>query len=178
VELDESIASHAGYGAAERRSRQMEQIIAFLSVAASVDRVASVADLESKRKAVSEAGRRDGKSKLRVPVTLCLSKADRIPSMNFGPVYGRIVPGDGSPLGDPWFVVKTFWGEHYQSLLNLVPHLRIEWLSCLGADFERQRRFTGSMGLRAAFDHVVVNPPPRWAMSAKSMLKYRKWLRF
>jgi len=28
--LDESIASHTGFGAAERRSRQMEQIIAFL----------------------------------------------------------------------------------------------------------------------------------------------------
>ncbi len=177
VELDDSTVGHADYGK-EGKSQQLKNIVSFLSVAATIGPIKNSDDLDRNRELLEQSRQRVGKRKVNVPVVLCLSKADRISAMDFGPAIGRIHPGKtGDPLGDPWNVVKTFWPAHFQSLLSLVPRLKIEWLSCLGPEFETTRRFSGSMGLHSAFEHVILDPPPPWSMSSKTYLKLRKWLR-
>ena len=81
-------------------------------------------------------------------------------------------------MGDPRNVINAFWPAHLQTLLHLVPHLKIEWLSCMGPDFEETKAFSGSLGLRSAFEHVVIKPPPTWSMSASTYRRLHKWLRF
>lgn len=177
VELDDTAVGHAEFGK-EGKSQQLKNIVSFLSVAATIGRIKNPADLEHNRDLLEQSRKNVGRRKVRVPVVVCLSKADRVSSMDFGQEIGRIRPGkEGDPLGNPWNVVKTFWPAHYRSLLNLVPHLKIEWLSCLGPEFETTRRFSGSLGLHSAIEHVILQPPPAWAMSTQHYQRLRKWLR-
>ena len=64
-----------------------------------------------------------------------------------------------------------------EPLLHLVPKLKVEWISCLGRDFEQRKRWCGSLGLRSVFEHVVMQPPPDWAFSFKTYDSLTRGLR-
>lgn len=177
IELDDLAgAVQIGHDASARIQSQMARIVRFLAVAAQLKKMSNVNDIQAKRAAAADAVNQTGKMKVKVPVAICLSKADKVGSMQFGPALGKIVPGSLSPQSDPWNVLQAIWPEHMETLLNIVPHLKVDWLSCLGTHFEAERQFTGSIGLQGAFQHVITNPPPKWAPSTKNYLKYQKWL--
>ena len=176
MELDESAHGHATDLGAKRKSRQMESIITFLSMAATVGEIRDAKDRDARLDAIDQARQGLGKSRVTAPVVLCLSKADRIAGMRFGD-HGRIIPGDGTAMGDPWNVVEKLWPGHFRTLLKLAPHLKIEWVSCLGPGFEEKRRFSGSWGLQSVMKHVVLAPPPKWSLPAHVYRRFRKWIR-
>lgn len=178
VELDDlASAGQVGHDASARIQSQMARIVRFLAVAAQMEKLRDLKDVKAKRAAAEEAVVQTGKVKVKVPVALCLSKADTVGRMKFGPELGRVVPGSTSPQSDPWNVLQAVWPEHVASLLNMVPKLKVDWLSCLGTEFETQRSFSGSVGLRGAFQHVISQPPPKWALSTKRYLGLQKMLR-
>ena len=178
LELDDlAAADQVGHDARARMQSQMARVVRFLAVAGQMERLKSTADVQAKRAAAEAAVSGTGKVKVRVPVSLCLSKADLVGQMKFGPRLGKVIPGSHSPQSDPWNVLQAIWPEHTRTLLEMVPFLKVDWLSCLGTDFESERQFTGSIGLRSAFQHVVTDPPPRWSLSTANYLKWQKWLR-
>jgi len=178
IELDDlAAADQVGYDARARMQSQMARVVRFLAVAGQMEKLKSTADVKAKRAAAEAAVSGTGKVKVRVPVSLCLSKADLVGQMKFGPRLGKVIPGSHSPQSDPWNVLQAIWPEHTRTLLEMVPFLKVDWLSCLGTHFESERQFTGSIGLRSAFQHVVTDPPPRWSLSTASYLKWQKWLR-
>jgi len=174
IEFDESTVAAKSRGAALLMRTQLQKITAFVRVAAAImsGDIRSWEELESMRDSQEEVSKKAVHSRLEIPVALCLSKADLVPGMNMTLKRGKVVPDRGY-YADPWNVVEEVWPEHLETLLTVVPHLKIEWLSCLGAD----REFVRASGLRSIFQHVVVNPPPKWAMSAKNLRKFRKWFR-
>lgn len=178
VELDDLAgAVQVGHDASARIQSQMARIVRFLAVAGQLEKLSNVADVAAKRAAAEAAVSHTGKVKVKVPVALCLSKADTVAQMQFGPALGNVVPGSLAPQSDPWNVLQAVWPEHVATLLKMVPHLKVDWLSCLGTQFEAQRQFSGSIGLRSAFQHVVWKPPPKWSLSTDRYLRWQKWLR-
>ncbi|CAN2042889.1 hypothetical protein GMMP15_90027 [Candidatus Magnetomoraceae bacterium gMMP-15] len=142
---------------------QLKQIISFLSVAPIDELNKNISDIGSK--------------KLKVPVTLCLSKADEIEDYDFD--YGDISGTQIPQKFNAWDLVSQIWPGHFESLINLVPELKIEWLSSLGRGFKRgefkeTRKIGKPIGIESIFDFVVANPLPSWAMSSKRYLKFKK----
>lgn len=177
VELDDLVGSaRVDYGANMRIQAQMARIVSFLAVAGNRDRWRGTGSLAQKQRKLEKALQAKN-VKLSIPVSLCLTKADRVGTMNFGPALGRIIPGSPAPESDPWNVLQAVWPEHVESLLNMVPYLKVDWLSCLGTAFEEERQFTQSVGLRGVFQHVVLDPPKAWTLSTKKYLNLQKWLR-
>ena len=160
------------------KRNQMAQIVDFLSVAATVPAVKNVADYQKLKTALNQARKRErqiGARKLKVPVVLCISKADLMPDRKFEDCP-RIVPGSDNYFGDPWNVLEEFWPRHMESLKQLVPHLKVEWVSSLGENYDPKRGEVKPKGLTSAFSYVVEQPPPPWAFSGLTYAKFRKYL--
>jgi len=155
-----------------RSNKQMHAMVNFLSVAAIAKEIKKIDNPDEKTKKIRDSRKKIGKRKIGVPVALCLSKADMIETFYFEEV-GRNVPLNVTP----WRVMQRYWSEHYKSILKIVPHLKIEWLSSLGRKFGRAQRADkppepgDPLGLQSVFDFVVLNPPPSWAMPSKYYTK-------
>jgi len=152
-----------------KSANQMKKIAEFLSVAATTRKLKYIKDPGEKKKRMLDAQREIGKQKVDVPVALCLSKADLIEDYYFEE-FGKKIPLNVRP----WDVVRECWPEHYNTLLGVAPHLKIEWLSSLGRNFKQNNQIGNPMGLKSVFDFVVMNPPPPWAMSARAYLRFLK----
>jgi hypothetical protein len=105
------------------------------------------------------------------PVALCLSKADIIEDFYFEELDCKKVP---TQLSAARFIQK-YWEGHFNSIMGIVPNLKIEWLSSLGKDFKETRKIGEPISLKSVFDFVVLSPPPPWAMSFKTY--YNKFSR-
>lgn len=199
LELDPDTASESSSMVLERRARkkgtpldpeetrsavdawrlkrdQMNQMVRFLSVAATVPKISTKQDFETQRSTLSHAMREEkfGSKRVQVPVVLCVSKADLIKDYKFDG-HPTIVPGAPGPLGDPWRVVEHFFGKELDNMKKLVPHLKVEWVSSTGENFNPKRGTSMPLGMSSAFQFVIKNPPPKWAMSAAH---YQRLARF
>lgn len=155
---------------------QLGHMVKFLSVAATVGRIESLGDLERQKGAMMDAYRaeRFGADTVKVPVALCITKADRIKDYRFDG-FPAIVPGAADFLGDPWNVIETLFPQELENLKQLVPHLKIEWTSSTGESFVPKRGIGQPLGLASVFNHVIGDPPPPWALPARTYLKYGRF---
>ncbi|MCP4347986.1 MAG: hypothetical protein GY795_20980 [Desulfobacterales bacterium] len=154
---------------------QMDRIVSFLSVAATAAEKRRKKDQTQLKQAIENSVKHIGEKQLKVPVALCLSRADEVENHYFEK-FGDTIPRNVNP----WDVVKEYWPGHLKSLLSIAPKLKIEWLSSLGREFNYSKqkgnpKMGTPLGLRSVFDFVVANPPQSWAMPSKDYLWLRKW---
>lgn len=160
------------------KREQMNHMVSFLSVAATVSKVTNIADYEEQRSMLSHAHREKvfGSKTVEVPVVLCISKADLIKDLHF-PGYPPIVPGSDNFFGDPWNVVDNFFPKELDNMKKLVPRLKLEWVSSTGENFHPQRGVGQPLGMISAYKHVIQAPPPEWALSTATYQRLAKFFR-
>lgn len=159
----------------EFKRNQMSHMVSFLSVAATIPRAMKTKDFLKQRSELALAARetKRGSQQLRIPVSLCISKADLMKDRRFEG-YPAVVPGSDSFYGDPWNVVETFFGNELENMKRLAPYLKVEWVSSTGENFNPKRGISRPMGVGSVFNHVV-NPMPAWAASAGTYEKLRRF---
>jgi hypothetical protein len=147
-------------------------------VAATIPKLRGVNDFLAQREALSKAAHAGqiGARQVGVPVALCVSKADMVKDHRYEG-YPAIVPGSDDYLGDPWNAVETFFPNDLANMKKLVPHLKVEWVSSTGDNFQPERGIGKPMGIASVFRYVIGNPPPHWAMSSRAYDRLRRFFR-